>query len=85
MRFSVFGREVIVERRDDGWQAWYPGADGKRRPARDLVIPAALDAAEVQVYLSDLCHEWASPGNADVVRLDGPEGPAKVTIPRPIS
>ncbi|MEM9301349.1 MAG: hypothetical protein AAGE01_04520 [Pseudomonadota bacterium] len=70
LKFDVFGREVHIERRGDRWQAYYPGNDGKRRPAPDIIIPASIAEAELLQYLDDLCHEWATPGNAAVRRTE---------------
>ena len=69
MLFDVFGRRLIVERSAGRWQAFYGGPDGKRREARDLVIPAEVAEAELERYLADLCHEWASPQAPHVRRL----------------
>ena len=66
MVFDVFGRRVTVVRSDGKWNAFYGGADGKRRLARDIVIPSELQAEEIARYLSDLCHEWASTRSPDV-------------------
>ena len=60
MVFDVFGRRVIVHGTDEQWTAFYGGADGKRRPARGIVIPSSLRAEEIERYLADLCHEWAT-------------------------
>ena len=68
-RFDVFGRAVIVVRRDHRWCAYYAGSEGKRRPASDIVIPADLEAQALAQYLDDLCHEWASPAHPKVVQI----------------
>jgi hypothetical protein len=69
LRFDVFGRRVDVVRRGDGWTAFYPGTDGKRRAARDITIPPDVDAAALQQYLDDLRHEWATPEHPAVIQL----------------
>ena len=69
MVFDVFGRRVTVLRSDGQWNAFYGGTDGKRRQARDIVIPSALQAEEIERYLADLCHEWASTRASDVRRV----------------
>lgn len=64
---AVFGRRVLVERTARGWVAFYPGADGKRRPAHDLPVPPFVATeADLVHYLADLCHEWASPAHREV-------------------
>ncbi len=69
MVFDVFGRRVRVVRSEDQWSAFYGGTDGKRRQARDIVIPSELRAEEIERYLADLCHEWASARAPDVRRI----------------
>ena len=61
MRLDVFGREVEIVRRQQQWLVFYPGPDGKKRLAEDLVIPAGLAESQLIEYLADLCHEWATP------------------------
>ncbi len=69
MVFEVFGRRVTVIRTDDQWSAYYGGPDGKRRQARDILIPSELRAEEIEQYLADLCHEWASTQAPDVRKM----------------
>jgi hypothetical protein len=69
LKLEVFGRSVLVERRVDGWEAFYLGNDGKRRRAEELIIPSTILEEELETYLADLCHEWATPRNPRVVRL----------------
>ena len=70
IKINVYGRVVTVEKTDDGWAVFYPGTDGRRRPAEDLVIPDFIDESELEIYLSDLCHEWASAKHPAVRRLE---------------
>ena len=65
---NVYGRLMTVEKRDNGWRVFYPGADGKRRSAEDIVIPDFVGESELENYLSDLCHEWASEKHPTVRR-----------------
>jgi hypothetical protein len=67
-RFKVFGTPIVVERVGGGWQAFYPGADGKWRAA-DFVIPSDIAEHELGEYLADLFHENARPRNSTVERL----------------
>lgn len=69
IKFNVFGRLVTVEKADSGWAVYYPGADGKRRPAQDIIIPAFVSADGLEKYLSDICHEWATVKHPDVRRI----------------
>ena len=50
-RFDVFGREVLILRKQDRWSAYYVGTDGKRRSAKDIVIPTSVEEADLEQYL----------------------------------
>ncbi len=69
-RFDVFGRHVAVEASDSGWVVYYPGDDGKRRRATDIVVPSNVSDSELPIYLADLCHEWATERHPVVSKLD---------------
>ena len=68
LKFNVFGTRIQIERQGNRWAAYYPGSDGKRRPA-DFVIPHDVEEADLALYLGDLFHEEARPAYPDVVRL----------------
>ena len=70
LRFDVFGRRVLVTRQNGRWTAFYTGDEGKRRVAVDIVIPESTAEEDVQGYLADLCHEWATNSHPDVRKLD---------------
>jgi hypothetical protein len=70
LRFDVFGREVLVTASDRGWLAFYPGTDEKARPATDIVLPTDIAESDIEQYLGDLCHEWATHRSPSVKRLD---------------
>lgn len=70
LTFEVFGRQVVVAATDIGWAAYYLSADGKRRPATDIVVPPDIRDSEIEQYLDDLCHEWATAQHPGVKRLD---------------
>ena len=65
----MFGSRIIVERTATGWAAFYPAAEGKRRPAHWLLIPPDLPEDAMAQYLADFCHEGATPAYPDVKRL----------------
>ena len=69
MRFNVFGREILVIRSETGWELFYPG-EGKRRPALDLMMPPDISESEIEQYLGDLCHEWATARHPSVTRIE---------------
>lgn len=70
LRFDVFGRLIGITRTADGWRPVYLGADGKRREATDVFIPASIPESELPRYLADLFHELATPEKPEVIRLD---------------
>jgi hypothetical protein len=68
LRFDVYGREIVVESKSNGWKAYLVGGDGKRRAA-DFPIPAELHAEEILRYLDDLFHESATVAHPEVRRI----------------
>ncbi|MCP4470391.1 MAG: hypothetical protein GY815_06850 [Gammaproteobacteria bacterium] len=72
LKFDVFGRDVLIVHTGAGWKAFYPGNEGKRRPARDIVLPPKLEESKILQYLDDLLHEWATDRNNSVKRVDNP-------------
>jgi hypothetical protein len=70
LKFNVFGRDVAIIKAESGWQAFYTGSEGKRRPARDIIVPSDITESEMTQYLDDLCHEWATDRNKNVTRVD---------------
>ncbi len=70
IKIKVYGVLVIVEKTDSGWAVFYPGADGRRRSAGDIIIPDFVEESELENYLSDLCHEWATDRHPSVHRLE---------------
>ncbi len=70
LRFDVFGRKVLVVEFEMGWATFYLGVEGKRRPATEIVVPKDIPESEIEQYLGDLCHEWATEQHPDVKRLE---------------
>ena len=70
MKLNVFGKMIEIVRVHAGWKAFYFGNEGKKRPANDIVLPAHLKEADLVEYIADLCHEWASPANGVVRKLE---------------
>ncbi len=70
LRFDVFGQLVVVAESKGGWATFYVGAEGKRRPATDIVVPQDMPESGIEQYLDDLCHEWATEEHPNVKRLD---------------
>ena len=69
IRLNVFGKKIGAIRSDKGWSLFYLSEDGKRRSADDIVIPSFVDESQVEDYLADICHEWATNKHPDVKRL----------------
>ena len=69
LKFNIFGREVLVIKSETGWAAFYLGAEGKRRPATDIVLPPDIQESDIEQYLGDLCHEWANEQQQAVRRI----------------
>ncbi|PHV05825.1 hypothetical protein CSQ96_19140 [Janthinobacterium sp. BJB412] len=67
-KFNIFGSFIAITGSVGGWQAFYFGADGKRRPA-DFVVPSDIAEHELCEYLADLFHENATPRNCNAVQL----------------
>ena len=70
IRLNVFGRQVLAVRSEDGWQMFYSSADGKRRPAVDIMVPAFVTESEIVSFMADLCHEWVTQKHPEVRRID---------------
>jgi len=66
LRFDVYGHAVGVERDGDDWRVVYLGTEGKQSLADDIFLPPTLEKEDLQSYLADLCHEWASPDHPEV-------------------
>ena len=81
MRFNIYGRFHLEVRRGEGrWMA-YRLTSGTRVPADELVIPADLAEHELAVYLDDIFHELAGPGQSIEVIDAGPAASAAPAVP----
>lgn len=69
LKFEVFGRRVLITKFKGAWAAFYLGEEGKRRPAIDIILPPGITESEMQQYLGDLSHEWATEQYPIVKRL----------------
>jgi hypothetical protein len=70
IRLDVFGRHVLIIKTADRWLIYYLSGDGKRRPADDIMVPSFVNESELERYLADSCHEWATKEHPEVRRLD---------------
>lgn len=82
MRFNIYGRFHLEVRCEQGrWMA-YRLASGTRVPEEELVIPAELGEHELAVYLDDIFHELAGPGQSiEMVATAGPAASAAPPMP----
>jgi len=69
IKLDVFGKHVLAVRADEGWTLYYVSDDGKRRPAFDIFVPESVNESEIESFLADIYHEWATEKNPDVRRL----------------
>ncbi len=69
IKLNVYGRLLMAKQSEQGWELFFLGNDGKNRPANDLVVPSFINEKELVIYISDLCHEWATEKNPDVFCL----------------
>jgi hypothetical protein len=62
MKFDIYGRFRIEVVHDGGRWIAYRLEPGKRIRAHDLVFPESLEETDIAIYLDDLFHEMAGPG-----------------------
>ena len=70
IKLDVFGTMIQAIRTSDGWEVYYLSEEGKRRPATEIFVPSFVKETEIDNYLDDICHEWASEKHPKVRRLD---------------
>jgi hypothetical protein len=64
LRFNVYGRfSIELGREGDTWIAYRSDGEGKRRRDNNTVILPDLPEWKVALYLDDIFHEWAKPGD----------------------
>jgi len=62
MKFDIYTRfQVEVRRESNAWVVYRSGL-GKCSRLHDLLIPFQLTEDEIAVYLDDIFHEYAGPG-----------------------
>lgn len=70
MKFDIFGRKTLeVVRSGEQWEAFYCGNGGVKRKADDIQIPDTLSDSELDEYIADVFHEWATASQNEVRRL----------------
>jgi len=69
INLDVFGKHVLALRTNEGWSMFFLSDDGKRRPALDIFVPKIVGESEIENFLEDICHEWATEKHNSVRRL----------------
>ena len=69
IKLDVFGKHVLAMRTNERWSLYYLSDDGKRRPAFDIFVPQSVNETEIENFLADICHEWATEKNPNVRHL----------------
>lgn len=63
MIFSIYGRfEIEILRHGGAWRTYRRG-NGMRLPDNEIIIPPDVEEQELETYLDDLFHEYATPGD----------------------
>jgi hypothetical protein len=71
LQINVFGKRMVAEHLSGRWQLSLAGADGKRRPVSDILVPTdIITERELLTFLHDIYHESARPGHDQVTRMD---------------
>ena len=69
IKLHVYGKHVLAMRTNEGWSMYYLSDDGKRRPAFEIFVPESVSESEIENFLADIYHEWATEKNPIVRRL----------------
>jgi len=70
IKLDVFGKLVIAIHTNDGWEIFYLSDSGKRRLATEIFVPNFVKETEIETYIEDICHEWATEKHSNVRRLN---------------
>ncbi len=66
MKLNVYGKPLEIKRDNGRWKTFYLGNEGKKRIATDIHIPNEIKEQALIEYISDLCHEWATPTKNEI-------------------
>ena len=69
-KLDVFGKLVLAIHTNDGWEMFYLSEGGKRRLATEIFFPNFVKETEIENYIEDICHEWATEKHPNVRRLN---------------
>ena len=70
LKLDVFGKLVLAVQTNDGWEMFYLSEGGKRRLATEIFVPNFVKETEIEKYIEDICHEWATEKHPNVRRLN---------------
>ena len=70
IKLDVFGKLVLAVQTNDGWEMFYLSEGGKRRLATEIFVPNFVKETEIEKYIEDICHEWATEKHPNVRRLN---------------
>ena len=70
IKLDVFGKLVLSIHTNDGWEIFYLSEGGKRRLATEIFVPNFVKETELENYIEDICHEWATEKHPNVQRLN---------------
>jgi hypothetical protein len=70
IKLDVFGKLVLAINSNDGWEMFYLSEGGKRRLATEIFVPNFVKETEIENYIEDICHEWATEKHPNVRRLN---------------
>ena len=70
IKLDVFGIPVLAVHTNDGWEIFYIGEGGKRRLATEIFVPNFVEETDIENYIEDICHEWATEKHPNVRRLN---------------
>jgi hypothetical protein len=70
IKLDVFGKLVLAIHTNDGWEMFYLSEGGKRRLATEIFVPNFVKETEIENYIEDICHEWATEQHPSVRRLN---------------
>ena len=70
IEFNVFGKQMMVERKDDEWLLFLESGSGFKSRVTEIVIPDGLEERELDQFLDDMYHEMASEEYPAVFRVE---------------
>ena len=69
LKFNVFGKIMSVERKNHEWVLFVDSSTGFKNQINDVVIPNDLKEDNLESFLDDMYHEWATVENPKVERI----------------